>query len=214
MVGPVRRNLKFCCVVPWFSAVTTVRCFLHSPQVLTSYINSNVARSFRFLFSLFNILQLSIASSKMSVSFILDTIPGDKVTETVLEQAATLFSSAYGVWSPEAEQKMDKYCKAGKLIQSQYSSLFVIDAAKQASVSECRLNVYGSRSFVQVPTACLSVVWLATSLQGMPSPPVGSTRSARSAGLPSSAWITSIAARSLRLRYLLRCIHYRVFGDL
>ncbi|RMZ69554.1 amp-binding enzyme [Pyrenophora seminiperda CCB06] len=51
---------------------------------------------------------------KMSLNFTFSITPADQINETMLQQAATLFSTAYGVWSPEAEQKMGKYCKPGQ----------------------------------------------------------------------------------------------------
>lgn len=53
----------------------------------------------------------------MSTKFTFDTTPAGQVTDDMLEQVATLFSSAYGVWSPDAEQKIGKYCKQGSLVQ-------------------------------------------------------------------------------------------------
>jgi hypothetical protein len=63
----------------------------------------------------------------MTTTFTLDTIPAAQVTETMLEQAAALFSSAYGIWGPYAEQKMGKYCKPGifKTILSSTSILLI-----------------------------------------------------------------------------------------
>lgn len=49
----------------------------------------------------------------MSANFTFDSCPAEEVTNSMLEQASILFSSAYGVWSPEAEQRMGKYCKQG-----------------------------------------------------------------------------------------------------
>ncbi|KAH7561581.1 hypothetical protein BM1_02685 [Bipolaris maydis] len=53
----------------------------------------------------------------MSNTFTFETIPAAQVTETMLDQAAALFSSAYGIWSPEAEKNMGKYCKPGKRVK-------------------------------------------------------------------------------------------------
>ncbi|KAF1931018.1 uncharacterized protein M421DRAFT_99565 [Didymella exigua CBS 183.55] len=47
----------------------------------------------------------------MSSSFTFETIPAAQVTGTMLEQAAALFSDAYGVWGPDAADKMGKFCK-------------------------------------------------------------------------------------------------------
>lgn len=35
------------------------------------------------------------------------------VTSEMLEDAAALFSSSYGIWGPLAAEKMSKYCKPG-----------------------------------------------------------------------------------------------------
>ena len=39
---------------------------------------------------------------------------GGQVTESMLEQAATLFSENYGVWGEHAAQSTGKFAKAGK----------------------------------------------------------------------------------------------------
>lgn len=49
----------------------------------------------------------------MSAAFTLETIPASQVTDGMLGEAAALFSSAYGVWGPEAAEKMSKYCRPG-----------------------------------------------------------------------------------------------------
>lgn len=49
--------------------------------------------------------------------FSLETIPAAHVSDTMLEQAAGLFSAAYGVWSAEAAERMGRrYCKQGMCI--------------------------------------------------------------------------------------------------
>lgn len=78
----------------------------------------------------------------MSTAFTLDTIPADQATDTILGQAATLFSSAYGVWSPEAEHKIGKYCKQGTLIYLQHlrSSTLIPYAGQHIRISVERLR--------------------------------------------------------------------------
>lgn len=62
----------------------------------------------------------------MSTNFTFDTIAANQITESMLEQAATIFSNAYGVWSPAAEQHMGKFCKPGKSLQSHCLTSFAL----------------------------------------------------------------------------------------
>lgn len=67
-----------------------------------------------------------MASLKMSTDFTFDAHPANQVTNTMLEQAASLFSSAYGVWSPGAEQKMGKHYKLGFSTKPHHLALYLL----------------------------------------------------------------------------------------
>jgi hypothetical protein len=52
----------------------------------------------------------------MSTSFVYEKLPSSEVSKTMLAEAASLFSSAYGVWGPLAEEKMGAFAKPGMSI--------------------------------------------------------------------------------------------------
>jgi hypothetical protein len=55
-------------------------------------------------------------SPDMSTSFVYEKLPSSQVSTTMLAEAASLFSSAYGVWGPLAEERMGAFAKQGMSI--------------------------------------------------------------------------------------------------
>jgi len=49
-----------------------------------------------------------------------ETFSGEDMNEDMLQQAADLFSSNYGVWGKGASEKMGKWAKAGMNINSPF----------------------------------------------------------------------------------------------
>jgi hypothetical protein len=54
----------------------------------------------------------------MSDSIIFQKVTEKDMTEVMINEAAELFSSAYGVWGPEAKEKINKFCKEGNMTLS------------------------------------------------------------------------------------------------
>lgn len=54
----------------------------------------------------------------MSTIYTFERIPASDVSDAMLVEAASLFSSAYGVWGPLAPKKMGKFCKPGMYFTS------------------------------------------------------------------------------------------------
>ena len=53
----------------------------------------------------------------MTTNFTFERVAAPDVSDAMLTEAASLFSSAYGVWSPLAPEKMGKFCKPGKPVK-------------------------------------------------------------------------------------------------
>jgi hypothetical protein len=49
----------------------------------------------------------------MSTDIIYQKTPSSEVSKAMLAQAASLFSSSYGIWGPLAEEKMGPFAKQG-----------------------------------------------------------------------------------------------------
>lgn len=54
----------------------------------------------------------------MSAIYTFERIQASEVSDTMLVEAASLFSTAYGVWGSLAPQKMGKFCKPGMYFTS------------------------------------------------------------------------------------------------
>lgn len=73
------------------------------------------SQSFSFTTTILKI-QNKISSHTMTSTIVIEKVQGHDVTEEMIAQAAELFSSDYGIWSPHAEEKMGtfgKICKPG-----------------------------------------------------------------------------------------------------